>query len=195
VSVARLLQLARSRRSARTIGFGWGFAEGIAFFIVPDVYITFATLFSIRAGISAWLFSILGSLTAVVVIYLLVAVLAVPYVGILDAIPGITRGLLQQTAAQLSGEGLPYTPFLIFGGVPLKVYAALATLTGTSLGALLLWTVFARVVRIAPAVALVATVRALFGASVDSHPARWMAAHVTIWTGFYIFYFMQMAKF
>ena len=54
----RIPQLARNERVAGWTGFLWGFAEGLFFFIVPDVYVTFATLFSIRAGATAWIASI-----------------------------------------------------------------------------------------------------------------------------------------
>ncbi|MEW5915801.1 MAG: hypothetical protein AB1762_05325 [Gemmatimonadota bacterium] len=194
MSADGLLRLARSDRAARIVGFGWGFAEGVVFFIVPDVYITFAALFSLRAGVVAWLSSILGSLVAVVIVYVLVAVVAVPYVSWLDAIPGISQTLIQETTVRLRAEGLPYTPLLIFGGVPLKVYAGCATMLGNSLGSLLLWTVFARIARIAPPVALLAVVRGIFRASIDRQPRRWMAAHLVVWTVFYVFYFIQMAN-
>ena len=65
----RLQRTARLERVARHAGFWWGLVEGLVFFIIPDVYISFATLFSLRAGAVAWLFSILGSLVAVGIIF------------------------------------------------------------------------------------------------------------------------------
>src|SRR5436309_15079983 len=47
------------------IGFTWGFAEGLFLFIVPDVFITLATLFSPRRGGLAWATSIVGSVLPV----------------------------------------------------------------------------------------------------------------------------------
>ncbi len=169
MSAERIQHTARNERLARHAGFWWGLAEGLAFFIVPDVYISFATLFSLRAGLVAWLWSIVGSLVAVCAIYVLVAMLGVGYVAFLDSIPAISRTLVEQTAVRLTADGLPYTPLLVLGGVPLKVYAALAFTLGTSLGAVLLWTACARVVRIAPVFALVAVVR-LYVPSPDRRP-------------------------
>ncbi len=189
----RIARVARDERLARHTGFWWRFAEGLAFFIVPDVYIGFATLFSLRAGARAWMFSILGSLVAVCVIYLLVAILAIPYVGFLDAIPGISRTLIEQTAVRLAAAGLPVTPFLIVSGVPLKVYAALAFTFGGSLGSVLLWTIFARIARIAPVFALVAAVRMLFRRSIDAREVAWFVLFVLSWLGFYVFYFVRMS--
>jgi len=194
VSADRILRIARSGRVARQAGFWWGLAEGIVFFIVPDVYITFATLYSIRAGVVAWLFSIVGSLVAVCVIYVVVTVFGAGYVSFLNWIPGISQPLLEQTAVTIAADGLPYTPALVLGGVPLKVYAAIACTLGTSLGALLVWTVFARVVRIAPVFLLIALVRGAARRSVDAHPAAWLGAHIVSWVAFYVFYFYQMSR-
>ena len=46
----RIPRLARDERLARHAGFWWGLAEGLVFFIVPDVHISLAALFSLRAG-------------------------------------------------------------------------------------------------------------------------------------------------
>src|SRR5688572_10633338 len=89
----RIQRLARDERLARHAGFWWGLAEGLFFFIVPDVYISFAALFSLRAGAVAWLCSIGGSAVAIFVIYLLTATLGVDYVSFLDSIPGISARL------------------------------------------------------------------------------------------------------
>jgi hypothetical protein len=191
---AWIARLARDKRLARYAGFTWGLAEGLAFFIVPDVYITFATLFSIRAGIVAWAWSLVGSLVAVLIIWGLVTMLGGGYVAFLQNIPGISLGLLQQTTLKLTADGLPMTPFLVLGGVPLKVYAALAFTLGISLGTTLLWTIFARLVRIGPVFLLVAGVRLVFRRHVDDHPGLWLTLFVIAWTAFYTFYFIQMGR-
>ena len=191
---AWIARLARDERLARQAGFLWGLAEGLAFFIVPDVYITFATLFSIRAGIIAWAWSLVGSLVAVLIIWMLVTMLGGGYVAFLQNIPGISMGLLQQTTLKLTADGLPLTPFLVLGGVPLKVYAALAFTLGISVGTVLLWTVFARIVRIAPVFLFVAGVRWLFRKHVDDHSGLWLTLFVMAWGAFYTFYFVQMSR-
>jgi hypothetical protein len=190
--MSRIQRLARDERLARHAGFGWGLAEGLFFFIVPDVYISFATLFALRAGAVAWLFSIAGSLTAIPVIYVLTAILRVEYLGFLDTIPGISGALIAQVGASLKTNGLPYTPFLASGGVPLKLYAASAFSLGMSLGSVLVWTVFARIVRIAPTYAVAAGIRVLFGRRIDERPGVWLAGFGFFWLAFYVFYFVRM---
>lgn len=190
----RIQRLARDERLARHVGFWWGLAEGLFFFIVPDVYVSFATLFSLRAGALAWFFSIAGSASAVVVIYVLAVMLGLDYVSFLDWIPGISEPLIQRVGQQLAAEGLPYTPFLVLAGVPLKLYVAQAFSLELSLGSVLLWTVFARIVRIAPTFAIVAAIRLLFGRRIDVHAGVWCALLGIFWLAFYVFYFVHMSR-
>lgn len=191
---ARIRPLARNERLAGLIGFSWGLAEGLVFFIVPDVYISFATLFSPRAGIVAWFSSIAGSAVAVSVIFLLTGMVRLDYLGFLPSIPGISTGLVERVAERLAEAGLPYTASFIFSGVPLKLYVALAVALGASLGSVLLWTVFARIVRIAPTVAATVAIRLLFSRAIDARPKVWTALLVFFWLAFYVFYFIRMSR-
>ena len=191
---ARIQQRARDERLARRAGFWWGFAEGVVFVIVPDVYVSFAALFSWRTGLVAWGASIVGSLTGVLTIYVLVVGLGFDYIRFLDAIPGIPSSMLFGVGAQLGANGLPYTPLLITGGVPLKVYAGTAFFLGVGLLPVLTWTVFAHIVRLAPVYALAATARLLFRRAIDARPALWSAILVAVWIVFYIFYFVRMSR-
>ena len=190
----RLQRLARDERLARHAGFWWGFAEGVVFFIVPDVYISFAALFALRTGTVAWLFSIAGSVAAIPVIYLVMAMLGLDYLAFLRLLPGISNALINRVEGVLAAEGLPCAPFLVLGGVPLKLYAALAFSLGLSLGSVLLWTVFARIVRIAPTFAAVAATRLLFRRQIDTHASAWFAGLSLFWLVFYVFYFIRMSR-
>jgi len=190
-----ILRIARNERLARWAGFSWGFAEGLFFFIVPDVYVMLATLFAPRAGAIAWMFSIGGSLAAVGVIYLLAVSCGLDYLSFLVRIPGISGGLIEHVNGKLQADGLPYSPLLVLGGVPLKVYAALAFARGSSLASVLSWTVFARVARMAPPVALAGVTRLLFHRSLDGHPRTWCVVFAVAWVAFYVFYFIRMGWF
>ncbi len=159
----RIRRLARDERLARHAGFWWGLAEGLFFFIVPDVYISFAALFSLKAGAVAWMFSIAGSMIA-------------------------------RVEAMLATAGLPYTPLLVLGGVPHKVYGGIASSLGLSLGSVLLWTVFARIVRIAPTYAVVAGVRLLLKRRIDARATVWSSLLGVVWLAFYVFYFVTMGR-
>jgi hypothetical protein len=194
VSAERIRRLAADERLARHVGFWWGLAEGVAFFIVPDVYISFAALFSVRAGAIAWAASIAGSLVAIALIRVLMLLPGVDYLAFLEAVPGISGGLLLRVGRGIEAAGLPYTPFLVLGGVPLKLYGAAAFSSGLSIGAVLLWTVFARLVRIAPTFLALAVVRRLCHWRIDARPGAWLAALVLFWGVFYALYLGRMSR-
>jgi len=59
---------------------------------------------------------------------------------------------------------------------------------------MLLWTVFARIVRIAPTFALVAATRLLFRRSIDARTVAWCALLGCVWVAFYVFYFIHMSR-
>ena len=190
----RITRLARDERLALHAGFWWGLAEGLFFFIVPDVYVSFATLFSLRAGAMAWLSSIAGSAAAIAIIRLLTATPGLDYLAFLESIPGISGSMIERVGASLAAEGLPYTPLLALGGVPLKVYGALAFSLEASLGSVLLWTPFARIVRMAPTFACVAAIRLLFSRRIELHAIAWCGLLGLFWLGFYIFYFVRISR-
>jgi hypothetical protein len=191
---SRLRRRAANERLARLAGFWWGLAEGVAFFIVPDVYVSFATLFAPRAGLVAWLASIAGSLAAIVSIRVLMAVPGLDYLAFLERVPGISAAMIQRVTEAVGSAGLPFTPLLVLGGVPLKVYGAAACSLGLPLAGVLLWTVFARVVRIAPTFLLAGAVRLLFRRRIDARPVAWCGVLAAWWVGFYVFYFARMSR-
>jgi hypothetical protein len=182
-------RLAADERLAAQAGFWWGLAEGTAFFIVPDLWITFATLFSLRSGAVAWLFSVIGSGVAVVCIYVLTAALGLDYLAFLELIPGISAALIKSVGASLAASGLPYTPWLVLGRVPLKLYAGLAFDSGLPLVPVLAWTAFARMARIAPTYLLAAAFHIGFRRRIDAQPIAWTGALALFWVAFYVLYF------
>lgn len=192
--VPSLQRYAKNERLAGHVGFWWGLAEGFFFFIVPDVYITFATLFAPRAGAVAWVASIAGSLAGVVVVWGLTHGLGVDYLAFLTHLPGISGRLVDHVGRSIADHGLPYTPFLALAGVPLKVYSGQAFSLGSSLGEVLLWTVFARLVRIAPSFIAVGLLRLPFRRRIEARPVAWVAALGLFWVVFYVFYFWRMSR-
>lgn len=184
----------RSRPGPGAVGFLWGLAEGSFFFIVPDVYIGFVTMRSPKAGAVAWLTSILGSLAAIVCIFCCLRLFEWPYLEFLQGIPGISEALLDRVGTSMQEHGLPYTPLLVLSGIPLKVFGALAFVQEMSLVSVLLWTVFARIVRIGPVYLAFACVHRCFGRQIESRRQQWFLVVAVIWVLFYIFYFYRMSQ-
>jgi hypothetical protein len=115
------------------------------------------------------------------------------YLGFLDSVPGISGALIREVRTDVEATGLPYTPFLVLGGVPLKLYGAAAFTAGLPPATVLLWTGFARLVRIAPTFLAAAAVRGVFGRGIDARPGRWLASLTLFWLVFYLVYFRRMA--
>ncbi|MFT7620163.1 MAG: hypothetical protein ACI97A_003820 [Planctomycetota bacterium] len=173
-------------------GFLWGLAEGKFFFIVPDVFLGFMAMRSVRAAAWAWAASIAGSLVAIIVIHLCMDWLGLNYIEFITHLPGISESLLASVHETISSQGLPYTSLLVLTGIPLKVLGASAFGLGQTLGSVLLWTVFARVVRIAPAFVVFGGLSHLFRAKIEAQPRCWFIGVSIVWVLFYVFYFAPM---
>jgi hypothetical protein len=184
--------LIRTLPLVMAIGFLWGLAEGTFFFIVPDVFLTLLVPWSLRATLLAWAGSILGSLLAVLLLFLAMAADPWDLVGLITALPGISPHLLGSVSDALALHGLPWSPGLVAGGVPLKVYAVAAAGLGVPLATMLPWTLFARVVRIAPVLLLALVAARLAGDGPRRHPHRWCGGVLLAWACFYVFYFQRM---
>jgi hypothetical protein len=174
------------------IGFLWGLAEGTLFFIVPDVFLTLLVPWSLRAALVAWAGSILGSLLAVLLLFRGMAIDPGGQVGVITALPGISPHLVGSVSGALALHGLPWSPWLVAGGIPLKVYAVAAAGLGVPLATMLPWTLFARVVRIAPVLLLALLAARLAGELPRHHPRRWCGGVLLAWAAFYAFYFQRM---
>lgn len=174
------------------IGFLWGLAEGTFFFIVPDVFLTLLLLGSLRATLLAWAASILGSLCSVLLLFRWMAIDPGEVTALITALPGISPALVDSVADALALHGLPWTPWLVAGGIPFKVYAMGAAGLGFPLEMVLVWTLLARVVRIAPVLLLALAVIRLAGPDPQRHPRRWFWAVLLAWAAFYGVYFQRM---
>lgn len=59
---------------------------------------------------------------------------------------------------------------------------------------MLLWTVFARLVRIAPTVAAFAVIHILWRRRIEAQPWAWTVTLGLFWLAFYTFYFIRMSR-
>jgi hypothetical protein len=186
--------MAKTQSKPSRFGFLWGLAEGTFFFIVPDVFIGFAALRSVGNAAKAWMASIAGSLCAILGIHLCMVWMEIDYLEFLIHIPGISQNLLDQVSHSMAADGLPYSPLLVSEGVPLKVFGAVAFQLSHSLPAVLLWTLFARLVRIAPTFLIFAGLRRFYADRIDARPTVWYLGVAIFWLLFYIFYFWRMSQ-
>jgi membrane protein YqaA with SNARE-associated domain len=169
----------------------WGFAEATLFFIVPDVWLTTMAVWSPRKALIACLFALLGALAGGALMYGWGAIDPVTALTTLDRIPAIKAEMIASVAAEIR-EHWPLAPFLgPLQGIPYKLYAVQASAQGVGLGAFLLISIPARLIRF---VVLTLVASLLFSKLLVSWtPRRNIFLLGGGWVAFYTGYFLAMA--
>ncbi|MEO5704189.1 MAG: hypothetical protein ABIZ52_06365 [Candidatus Limnocylindrales bacterium] len=141
---------AESRRAAVLL-FGWGMFEAVVFFVIPDVllYVLAAAAPRRAARLLAW--TIAGALAGSVLLYVLAVARPDAAQGLLIAVPGIHRPMLDAAITKVAG-GDPLALVQFGPGTPLKVYTVAWASGVGSILALLVGVVVNRLSRIGPGV-------------------------------------------
>jgi membrane protein DedA with SNARE-associated domain len=125
----------------------WGFAEATLFFIVPDVWLTLIVAWNLRKALLACLFALLGALVGGALMYGWGDRAPDVAVAVLDRIPAIHPEMLHGVATEFRAHGLLAPFWGPIKGVPYKLYAVQAPVQGIGLGAFLLVSIPARLLR------------------------------------------------
>lgn len=170
-------------RSPNAVAAVWGFAEATVFFLVPDVWLSYVALRSIRGALVACLYATAGAVVGGLVMYAWGALDPDGAVAMLARVPAVSDAMIERVGAELSHEGLPALFVGPFVGTPYKIYAAKAAPTAIGLFPFLLVSVPARVVRFA-----------LVSLIVGGIAARWfdqwsVKQKAWILTGFWILFY------
>lgn len=172
------------------IAFIWGLAEGLFFFIVPDVYIAFVSLFNPRGGIFAALSSVAGSLISAVIVFSLFSTLGESLSAVLLKIPGISPAMISHVSLDLSNKGLVSLIDAPLNGIPYKVYSVNAALENFSLNYYLLWSIPSRLERILPVTLVAAVLGTLFKRSLCKRTKFWLVGYTLFWLTIYTLYYL-----
>ena len=186
-------QLTNGRRVI-TISFLWGLAEGVFFFMIPDVYITFILLFKRKMGMLAFAAAIAGSIVSAILLFAVLMMTEFRFYDYLVFIPGISHGMLTAIMQQLQVGGLPSLADIPFGGVPYKVYTTSAALSGISLVEYIIWSVPARALRMLLPISIALLFSYILQRSIHRHTKFWIALFVMVWALFYLWYFIAIGK-
>ena len=181
----------RRRLGLWLAGFLWGLAEATAFFVVPDVLLTFAAQ---RRGffpaLAVMLFVVAGAALGGLAMWWIGGAYPEAVTGFLDRIPAISRAMIEAAAAAQRHE--PFAALLAgaFSGAPYKVFAATAQAAGVSAPWFLLITIPARAARFI--LAIVVTV------VIDRVAAKWLSSRARLgilaafWVAFYAVFWTVM---
>lgn len=184
------VRLSRRRAGAAMIvvaAFLWGLAEATAFFIVPDVAISAASVGSARRGLAAALAALAGALIGGAGLFLFARADPEAARALVLAVPGVSEALLSR-ADRLLDKGL--LAGMVAGsvsGLPYKLFVVEAAGAGATLTAFLAASAPARLLRF---VAVVALTRLVAGRLLRrwSMRAR-LATLAAFWLAFYVAYF------
>lgn len=185
-------------RTADTIAALWGFAEATLFFIVPDVFLTFVAITSLRSAARAALWALAGALAGGLVTYVVASQLPRTSENLLEKIPAIDAALIENVADQIEEHGVVSLFLGPLKGIPYKIYAVewavarrgLRDDTIARVIPFLLISVPARLIRFLLTSALAAGLTRFL--RIPTRVA--IAIHLVAWTAFYAFYFAHMSS-
>jgi len=171
------------------LAFGWGLAEAVFFFIVPDLLTSRLVLRDARRGFAACLLSVAGALIGGALLFQLGRA-GVPLLPAMDYIPGVSEVAIAKALVSLEDSGLMALFTGALGGLPYKLFAAQAAeTTGQGIGLFLLVSAFARLARFG----VVTGVAWAAGALLPRVPlSTKLRIHAAAWAVFYAFYFWRM---
>ena len=189
-SYERFSNHAGSKWSA-IIGFLWGFAEGTAFFIVPDVYLGLVALFNWKRGLWAMAAAVIGAMVGGSVMYNLAAK-DLPALNLfLIRIPLINDQMVADIADKMQTDGLITMVNGPLRGIPYKVYAVQAGGQTLPYLSFLFMTILARLERLLPVTLLAGGLGKWFKDFIEKHTALVVSAYVLIWAIIYFLYYLH----
>lgn len=173
------------------IGFLWGFAEGTAFFIVPDVYLGLVALFNWKRGVWAMAAAVVGAMVGGSVMYSL-AMKDLPAMNLfLTRIPLINAEMVADIANKMQANGLIAMVNGPLRGVPYKIYAVQAGGQSLSYLTFLFMTILARLERLLPVTFLAGGLGKWFKDFIEKHTTLVVGIYVLIWGIVYFLYYLR----
>ena len=186
----RLQGHANSKWSLIT-GCVWGFAEGTAFFIVPDVYLGLIALFHWKRGLWAMMAAIVGAMVGGSLMYSL-AMRDVSTVNLfLERIPLINSEMISEIANKMQADGLITMVNGPLRGIPYKIYAAQAGGQALPYLSFLFFTVLARLERLLPVTLLAGALGKRFRDFIKRHAKIVVALYALTWGIIYFLYYLR----
>jgi len=172
-------------------GFLWGFAEATLFFIIPDVFLTLAALFSIKQSLKIMAAILLGSVLGGGVMFWIGAAHPEQAESLVLHVPFITQKMVAKSHNEFEQYGIWALVKGPAGGIPYKIYAVQSP-RRAGLPVFLLVTVIARAWRFVLAWAFAVLMGAVFKKGIDHRPWAAVAAHLLLWTAIYAWYWSKV---
>lgn len=181
-----------------TFSLLWGVCEGLWFFIVPDIILSFACLKGWKTALISTLSIIVGSMVAAVVLYLTIGLLPLwsdRWQALWSSLPGYYPRMFEVAANHIQENGAKGLLSGPSSGIPYRFYVFESFHQDISLWSLLIWTPLARVQRlfltplvILPANAILKKLEQKYKWNPLIRQRGWWVALIVYWIGTYIFY-------
>ncbi len=172
------------------VAFGWGLAEALIFFIVPDVFLTRLALRDLRKALLGCLWATAGALIGGVILWEAASHGQAPRIlHLFKWLPGIGNNLIAVTGQETERIGAAAMFWGAVLGRPYKLYAVHAGAQDVALASFIWMSVAARALRFAVTSGLAWLVGKALAAKPD--PVR-MRLHLLFWVAFYALYFVAM---
>jgi len=169
------------------ISLFWSFCEATFFFIIPDVWLSFTSMDSLKKGFKNIFFTLIGALLGGTVMYLLGRQDIDSVTNFLVKIPDIDYDLLEHTKESIQSEGLAAPLVGPIKRVPYKIYAAYYGGLSLSYIMFMLISIPARLVRFLITILLSNFVFRVLLKKISLKKKRQML--ILIWVIIYIIYF------
>lgn len=138
----------RISKAWKWTAFGWGVAEAVLFFIVPDVLLTYiATRYGLRRGIQATWWALGGAVIGGLIAFGWGATYPAAVNTGMEALPAVDIAMVETVAEQVATEGPAALVTAPLHGRPYKLYAAASGQLDQSALQLALWTIPGRLWR------------------------------------------------
>jgi membrane protein YqaA with SNARE-associated domain len=171
----------RERPTDVPVAFGWGVAEAVLFFVIPDVFISYvAVRRGWRRGLALSLVATAGAVAGGLAAYAWGATSFDTAAAVFEWLPAIDGAMIERVRNEVADRGLVATFAGPLRGQPYKLYAAAAGDAGADAVHLALITVPARLGRF--------MVSAWAAGWLREHTARWLPerAALAVWAGFWL---------
>lgn len=129
------------------IAFLWSLFEATFFFIIPDIWLSFTSLESLKKGFKNIGFALLGALLGGVIMYIIGSYNISSLVTFLELIPDINSSRLLEVMESLKKEGLIAIFRGPIEGIPYKIYASYSGALGLNFLMFILISIPARAMR------------------------------------------------
>lgn len=181
----RLLQL-----GSKSIAIIWGFSEATFFFIVPDVYLSYAAMGGYKKALLLCIYTAIAATSGGIVVYFLSMFFPEKMFLFLDYIPAISQNTIHTAGNFIQDGVLSGMTHGAITGVPYKIFAVYAGETRISLPLFIACSFIARSLRFFIVICISALIYNMGMKNLDIKDKKFI--NTLFWCCFYIGYFSMM---